>query len=74
MSWISVNRFYKTEKNKQEVLEAVQKVSKHWEDVALDLGYDPKENIKVEEGEKMFNISISEDLDHTMREEPGEWR
>jgi hypothetical protein len=73
MSWISVNRFFKTEKNLQDVKEAVEKVKKHWQDVSLDLGYDPQENVKIEEGEKMFNISISEELDETMRKEPGDW-
>lgn len=74
MSWVSVNRFYKTEKNIDEVKNAVDIVSKHWENVALDLGYDPKENVHVEEGEKMFNIAISEELDATMKEGPGDWR
>ena len=73
MSWVSVNRFYKTEKNKQDVQEAVQKVTNHWRDVALDLGFDPKDNVNVEEGEKMFNISISEEFDATMKQEPGDW-
>ena len=73
MSWVSVNRFYKTDSNEPEVREAVAKVSKHWEDVALDLGYDPKDNVHVLEGEKMFNVSISEELDETMRKEPGDW-
>jgi len=73
MSWVSVNRFYKTDKNRQDVQDAVAKVTKHWEDVALDLGYDPKDNVNVVEGEKMFNISISEELDATMKQEPGDW-
>jgi hypothetical protein len=73
MSWISVNRFFKTDKNRANVLDVVDKVQKHWEEVALDLGYDPKENINVEEGDQMFNISISEELDETMRKEPGDW-
>ncbi len=73
MSWISVNRIFKTESNKQEMLDSVEKFTKHWENVALDLGYNPKENVNVEEGDKMFNISISEELDARMREEPGDW-
>ena len=73
MSWVSVNRFVKREKNAQEVQEAVDKVAKHWRDVALDLGYDPDDNVNVVEGEKMFNIAISEELDATMREEHGDW-
>ena len=73
MRWISVNRFFKTDKNMDSVLEAVDKVKKHWEDVALDLGFDPKQNINIEEGEKMYNVSISEELDDTMRQEPGDW-
>jgi hypothetical protein len=73
MSWVSVNRFVKREKNAQEVQEAVNKVAKHWRDVALDLGYDPDDNVNVVEGEKMFNIAISEELDATMREEHGDW-
>lgn len=73
MSWVSVNRFFKTDKNREGVLESVDKVQKHWEEVALDLGYNPQENIHVEEGDKMYNISISEELDETMRSEPGDW-
>jgi len=73
MSWVSVNRFVKTEKNEQEAREAVDKVAKHWRDVALDLGYDPDDNVNVVEGEKMFNVAISEELDATMRQEHGDW-
>jgi hypothetical protein len=28
----------------------------------------------VEEGDKVVNIAISEEMDLTLREEPGEWR
>jgi GTP cyclohydrolase I len=73
MSWVSVNRFFKTDKNRAGVMDVVDKVQKQWEEVALDLGYDPKENINVEEGDQMINISISEELDETMRTEPGDW-
>ncbi|MDZ7760443.1 MAG: hypothetical protein U5L00_09330 [Desulfovermiculus sp.] len=51
----------------------MDKVKNHWEDVALDLGFDPKQNINIEEGEKMYNVFISEELDETMRTEPGDW-
>jgi predicted DNA-binding antitoxin AbrB/MazE fold protein len=37
------------------------------------LGYDPKQNVNVKEGEKMYAVAISEELDATMRREPGDW-
>ena len=73
MSWVTVNRFYRTENTEQDAKEAVDSVSRHWENVALDLGYDPEKNVKVEEGEKMYALAISEELDATMRQEPGDW-
>ncbi len=73
MSWVTVNRFYRTENTEQDAKEAVDRVFKHWENVALDLGFDPKQNVNVKEGEKMYAIAISEELDATMREEPGSW-
>ncbi len=73
MSWISVSRFFKTEKNSNEVQRVVDNVANHWQSVALDLGYDPDDNVTVQEGEKIFNIAISEELDATMKEGPGDW-
>jgi len=73
MSWVTVNRFYRTENTEQDAREAKDSVSRHWENVALDLGYDPQQNVKVEEGEKMYAVAISEELDATMRQEPGDW-
>ena len=73
MSWIYVNRFYKTDSTEPEVRQTVDKVTRHWRNVALDLGYDPERNVQVEEGEKLFVVAISEELDSTMRTEPGDW-
>jgi hypothetical protein len=74
MSWVYVNRFMKTEKNKDKVKELVDANVEHWRGVALDLGYDPDKNVMMEEGDKLINIAITEEMDMTMREEPGEWR
>jgi hypothetical protein len=73
MSWVIVNRFYRSENTEQDAKEAVDRVSRHWQNVALDLGYDPQKNVNVEEGDKMYAIAISEELDATMRREPGDW-
>ena len=73
MSWITVNRFFRTENTEQDAKEAVERVSRHWQNVALDLGFDPERNVNVEEGEKMYAVAISEELDATMRREPGDW-
>jgi len=74
MSWVYVNRFYKNESTEPEVGEKVDNVTRHWRNVALDLGFDPEQNVHVEEGEEMVAIAISEELDATMRTGPGTWR
>mgnify|MGYP006294922821 FL=1 len=73
MSWVYVNRFYKTGSTEPDVKQTVDNVIKHWRNVALDLGYDPERNVHVEEGDKLFAVAISEELDQTMRTEPGDW-
>ena len=73
MSWVHINRFYKTKNTEQEAKDAVDKVATHWRNVALDLGYDPDTNVQVQEGDKLYLVSISEELDATMRQEPGDW-
>jgi hypothetical protein len=74
MGWVYVSRFLKTEKNKDELKQIVDANTEHWQGVALDIGYDPSANVMVEEGDKVVNIAISEEMDLTLREEPGEWR
>lgn len=74
MSWVHVSRMLRTEKQKDQLQKLVDTNKKHWEDVALDLGFDPEKNVRIEEREQVVNISISEELDLALREEPGEWR
>lgn len=74
MSWVHVSRMLRTEKQKDQLQKLVDTNKKHWEDVALDLGFDPEKNVRIEDGEQVVNISISEELDLALREEPGEWR
>lgn len=73
MGWLYVNRFYKTENTEQEAREAMDSVAQHWRNVALDLGFDPERNVTTEEGDRICAVFISEELDSTMREEPGDW-
>jgi hypothetical protein len=56
------------------ILEAAQKVQKHWQDLALDQGLDPAKNVVLQESEKEIRVMISEQLSAVYAEEPGTWR
>ena len=38
------------------------------------MGFDPARNVTVAESDKEIRVGVSEELDATFREEPGEWR
>ncbi len=56
------------------VRQRAQGVKEHLTGLALDLGLDPEENIKMDEAENEIRIGVSEDFDIYLREAPGEWR
>jgi hypothetical protein len=73
MDYIWVSRFVKKGQETEQLREIVERNRKHWENVALDLGFDPSINVTVHDGEKEIRLGISEELDMTLREEPGDW-
>ncbi|MFW6236601.1 MAG: hypothetical protein ACOC24_07435 [Desulfovibrionales bacterium] len=74
MGWVLVTRYVKTEKNKDQVEQYLERNRKHWEDVALDVGLDPAKNVRVQESEKEARIEISEEMDQYFRESAGSWK
>jgi hypothetical protein len=73
MDYVWVSRFVKKDQDTDSLREVVQANRKHWENVALDLGFDPSVNVTVRDGEKEIRLGISEEMDATLREEPGDW-
>ncbi|GAB6060132.1 hypothetical protein [Desulfonatronum parangueonense] len=69
-----VFRHIKLPAKNQEILDAAEKVRKHWEELALDQGLDPAKNVFLQEGEKEVRVVISEELSTVYREGPGSWR
>ncbi len=72
--WVWVARWLKKEGNLEAVKKDAEAVSKHWQEVALDVGLDPEKNVTIAEGDKEVRVGISEEMDLKFREEPGEWR
>jgi hypothetical protein len=72
--WIWVARWLKRSGQEEEIRLAAGQIRKHWEDVCLDVGFDPASNVTVAETDKEIRVGISEELDMNFREEPGEWR
>lgn len=71
--WIWVARWLKRS-DVDDVRQAAARIRKHWEDVCLDVGYDPEKNVTVAENEQEIRVGISEAVDASFREEPGAWR
>ncbi|SDB18735.1 hypothetical protein SAMN05660653_00931 [Desulfonatronum thiosulfatophilum] len=74
MDYDPVFRHIKHPAKKQEILDAAEKVRKHWEELALDQGLDPAKNVFLQEGDKEVRVVISEELSTVYREGPGSWR
>ncbi len=72
--WIWVGRWVKTGGRAEEARASAEGIKKHWEEVCLDEGLDPAKNVVMAEGEKMFAVGISEQLDMLFREEGGSWQ
>ena len=74
MEWAYVARWIKKPDNENEIKSAAQAVRNHWEEVALDVGFDPARNVTVMEGEKELRVAISEEMDMAFREGGGSWQ
>lgn len=73
--WIWVARWIKGGKlSDEEIKKAAANLRKHWEEAALDVGFDPAKTVTTAEGPREIRVGISEELDMAFREEPGEWR
>ena len=72
--WIWVARWLVRPGREEAVRQAAENVRRHWQEVCLDVGFDPARNVTVAESDKEIRVGVSEDLDATFREEPGEWR
>ena len=72
--WIWVARWLKRSGQEEDLRRAAGTVRKHWEDVCLDVGFDPTRNVTVAESDKEIRVGISEELDTNFREEAGTWR
>lgn len=72
--WIWVGRWIKAGGNEAAVRAAAEALRKHWEEVALDVGFDPAKNVVLAEGDKMLAVGISEAMDMHFREEGGSWQ
>lgn len=74
MDWVNVARWIKKPGQEDEVRRAAEGVRRHWEEVALDVGYDPKKNVTLMEGDKELRVAISDEMDTTFREGGGSWQ
>jgi hypothetical protein len=72
--WQWVGRWRKVESKLDRIKDAADAVRTHWEEVALDQGYDPDKNVTVQESDHEIRVGISEEMDMTFREGPGGWR
>lgn len=80
----TVARFRKSRlENDAEAREKMESIRSHLEGLALDLGFAPEENIKVEDlsqpdagvdPQDEVRIGISQEMDEFLREAPGDWR
>ncbi len=72
--WVWVARWLKKKDNLEEIRKDADKIRTHWQEVALDIGLDPEKNVTVSESENEVRVGITEEMDMTFREQPGEWR
>lgn len=74
MSWKMVARWIASKDDAAEIRQVAERTRRHWESVALDVGYEPAKNVWMQEGDQETRVYVSEELDQTFREEPGAWR
>ncbi|MFP5257558.1 MAG: hypothetical protein ACLGQH_00925 [Acidobacteriota bacterium] len=72
--WIWVARWIKRPGQEEALRQAAGHIRRHWEEVCLDVGFDPTKNVALAESDKEIRVGISAELDLSFREEPGEWR
>ena len=72
--WIWVARWLKRPGQEEALRQAAGHIRRHWEEVCLDVGFDPAINVTLAENDKEIRVGISEEVDRSFREEPGEWR
>ena len=74
MHLTSVFRHIKHSSGMETIHAAAEKVKNHWEELALDQGLDPAQNVELQESDKEIRVMISEQLSAVYSEEPGSWR
>ena len=75
MTFITAARFPKDRFDTDENLRAkADAVQRHLEEIALDVGLDPKRNVIRTVAGDEIRIGVSEYMDQYYREAPGEWR
>ena len=75
MTFITAARFPKDRIENDEAIRArADQVQHHLEEIALDVGLDPKLNVTRAEVGNEVRIGISEYMDEYYREAPGTWR
>ena len=73
--FITAARFSKNTYEKDEAVRAkAARVIDHLEQLALDVGLAPEENVALTDAGKEIRIGVSEYFDEYLREAPGEWR
>lgn len=75
MTFITAARFDKNQLETDAGVRAkADEVQRHLEDIALDVGLDPKRNVARQNIGDEVRIGVSEYMDQYYREAPGSWR
>jgi hypothetical protein len=70
MAWQAVARWHIKEGKTEELLEAAEKIRKHWQEIALDVGLDPEKNVILEQDENEVRVAVSMEMDQYFSEGP----
>ena len=75
MTYVTAARFDKNRMKTDVALrDKADRVQHHLEEIALDVGLDPKVNVTRAEVDDEVRIGVSEYMDEFYREAPGAWR
>lgn len=72
MNCVMINNWQKSDKAPGAAEKAAELTRKHWEEIAMDHGFDPG-NVCVEERDGRIMVGLSEEMYEDFREGTGGW-
>lgn len=73
MDCVMINNWQKSDTAPGAAEQAAELTRRHWQEIALDHGYNPETNVCLAERDGMVMVGLSEEMYEDFREGTGGW-